>query len=87
MWMVHPPVPQSPDWREDGRVGTKKWWGLKPVIKGMAGVFRAKGGLPEERYGDGVGFPIVTPFSFGVWIPLATIECEAGKEIIAGGRR
>ncbi|KAJ3476529.1 hypothetical protein NLI96_g11098 [Meripilus lineatus] len=52
MYMVQPPLPESPNWRNDGMVGTRDWRGFKPVVKGKAGVFRVKGGLPGDRCGD-----------------------------------
>lgn len=81
MYMVQPPLPESPNWRNDGMVGTRDWRGFKPVVKGKAGVFRVKGGLPGDRCGDDVGYPPVSPCSFGLWIPLATVECEVGTDI------
>lgn len=79
--MVHPPLPQSPTWKEDGRVGTDRWWGVEPVVKGKIGVFRSKGGLEGGKYGDDVDFPDVRQLSLGVWLPDAVIECGEGHEV------
>ncbi|THH31846.1 hypothetical protein EUX98_g2351 [Antrodiella citrinella] len=42
MYMAHPPLPQSPNWREDALVGTEEWRALLPVLKGKASIFWTK---------------------------------------------
>ncbi|KAH8097115.1 hypothetical protein BXZ70DRAFT_944312 [Cristinia sonorae] len=81
MQMVHPPVPQSPNWREDGRVGTDKWWELTPGMKGKAGVVWAKGGLEGGKFGDGIGFPDVKLWSMGVWMRDFELDFGVGKMV------
>ncbi|TCD60368.1 hypothetical protein EIP91_010259 [Steccherinum ochraceum] len=76
MYMAHPPLPQSPNWRETGQVGTDSWLALTPVMKGKAGVFWAQGGLESRRYGDDVGFPDIKLWSLGMW--LKDFELEFG---------
>ena len=81
MLAVNPPLPQSPNWREDGRVGTNRWWGMGTVIKGNTGLFWGQGGLGGGKYGDGDGFPDVQPMSLGFWLPNADMEFGVGSEV------
>ncbi|KAJ3479950.1 hypothetical protein NLI96_g8694 [Meripilus lineatus] len=82
MLCIYPPLPQSPQWRENGQVGTDRWWSLAAQIKGKAGLFRAKGGLEGEKFGDNVGFPDVKPMSLGFWLPDAEMLFDVGEEVI-----
>lgn len=75
MWMVLPPLPQSPTWKEDGRVGTDRWWGVEPVVKGKIGE------LEGGKHGDDIDFPDVRQLSLGIWLPDAAIECGEGHEV------
>ena len=81
MYMAMPPLPHSPYWREDGRVGTDHWLASAPVINGKAGLIWASGGLADGKFGDGVGFPDVKPFSFGMWLRDSVLEIEVSKQL------
>lgn len=41
---------------------------MDPEMKGKAGMFWSKGGLEGGKYGDGVGWPDVKPWSAGMWL-------------------
>ncbi|PSS29781.1 hypothetical protein PHLCEN_2v2929 [Hermanssonia centrifuga] len=81
VYVVHPPVPESLNWKEDGMVGSDQWLGCPFVMKGKAGLFWGTGGLEGGKYGDEVGFPDVRPWSLGVWIPDADIYFATGDII------
>ena len=65
---VNPPLPQSLNWKEDGRVGTETWLAFTSGMKGKAGFFRGAGGLPGGAFGNGIDFPDVKPWSLGMWV-------------------
>ncbi|KAI0071729.1 hypothetical protein K474DRAFT_1712201 [Panus rudis PR-1116 ss-1] len=57
MTFLHPPLPESPIWGNDARVGTKRWWSLKPLMTGKAGLMWITGGFEGGKLGDDIGFP------------------------------
>ncbi|KAI0339249.1 hypothetical protein BDW22DRAFT_1336398 [Trametopsis cervina] len=79
--IVCPPLPQSPDWTEDGRVGTDRWISITPAMKGKAGLFKAKGGLEDGKMGDDVGFPDIQPWTIGMWLNEFQLEFPMGIEL------
>lgn len=79
LYMAHPPLPESLKWKEDARVGTDQWSTIESGMTGKAGVFWAKGGLPGGKYGDGVGFPDVSLWSFGTWLRDFKLDFPVGK--------
>lgn len=81
MELVAPPLPESPDWRENGLVGTDKWMSITPHMRGTAGFFRAKGGLEGGKYGDDDGFPDVSPWSIGMWLKDFAASFSEAEEI------
>jgi len=78
--MINPPLSQSPNWREDGKVGTNRWWALTPAMSGKAGFLWSNGGLEGGKYGDNKGFPDVQPWSLGMWLKDFALEFEVGYE-------
>ncbi|KAG9093799.1 hypothetical protein FS749_013724 [Ceratobasidium sp. UAMH 11750] len=70
-----------------GLVGTEKWCTVAPEFAGEVRVLYPEPGLPDKRFGDGVGFPDVAPMSVGLWwssakivFPAAVILDVHGKE-------
>jgi hypothetical protein len=61
--LVQPPLPKG----EAERVGTERWWGVVPYLRGKAGVAWGSGGLEGGNWGDDVSFPRVKPWSLGLW--------------------
>ena len=66
--IAHPPLPQSPNWKQDALVGTDEWNVVPWRVYGKAGLMRSSGGLPGGNYGDNEGFPDVQPWSLGMWL-------------------
>ena len=81
--LAMPPLPQDSHWRDpsDGRVGTNRWCSLKPLMKGKMGPFWSQGGLPEGKYGDGVGFPNVKPWALGLWLRDFHLDFPVGTQV------
>ena len=77
--MAHPPLPQSPSWREDALVGTEIWNQLPLLMKGKAGFFWGKGGLEGKKFGDNEGFPDVKPYSLGMWLRNFELDFPVGE--------
>ncbi|KAJ3530063.1 hypothetical protein NM688_g7764 [Phlebia brevispora] len=79
--MAHPPLPQSPNWREDALVGTDRWCLMPLLMKGKAGFFRCKGGLEDGKYGDNEAFPDFRPWSVGMWLRDFELEFPVGEHL------
>ena len=74
-----PPLPQSPNWREDALIGTELWNQLPLVMKGKAGFFWGKGGLVGKKFGDNEGFPDAKPYSLGMWLRNFELDFPVGE--------
>ncbi|KAL7270642.1 hypothetical protein RUND412_006644 [Rhizina undulata] len=82
MTLIHPPLPQSPRWREDAVVGTKDWIAVKPKMVGKLTGFLAGKGL-RGALGDGREFPRVSStWSVGVWWRGLRLEFPMGEEVV-----
>jgi hypothetical protein len=75
--VVMPPIPESEDWRDDGRVGTegKTWRIFRASVCGKAGLMRVKG-----KVGNGVDFPELAMDGLWGWVANAKMECETVDE-------
>lgn len=58
-----PPIPQSDNWKKDGRVGTAEWRYTSVSFCGWAGLVNVQG-----RVGDGKAFPQLNLGSYWTWI-------------------
>lgn len=81
--LVMPPLPQHSNCHDpsDGRVGTNRWCSLQPLMKGKMGPFWSNGGLLEGKYGDGIGFPDVKPWSLGLWLRDFHLDFSVGTQV------
>lgn len=50
-------------------------------MTGKIGIFSAKGGLDASKFGDDVGFPDVSPWSYGIWIKDLELTSPEGVEL------
>ncbi|KAG8686268.1 hypothetical protein FRC09_014250 [Ceratobasidium sp. 395] len=66
-------APLTPSGQAGGLVGTEKWCTIAPEFAGEVRVLYPEPGLPDGRFGDGLGFPDVKPMSVGLWWPTAKI--------------
>ncbi|KAK7691486.1 hypothetical protein QCA50_004885 [Cerrena zonata] len=80
-YLVQPPLPESPKWREDALIGTNRWWGIDPLMKGKAAVIWGEGGLEGDKYGDNVGIPDLNPWKMGLWLKDFMLDFPTGEEI------
>ncbi|KAI0070729.1 hypothetical protein K474DRAFT_1608129 [Panus rudis PR-1116 ss-1] len=81
MTFIHPPLPESPNWKEDAKVGTDRWWTLKPLMTGKTGLLWVEGGLRGGKLGDNLGFPDVQVWKLGTWLRDFTLEFYVGEEL------
>lgn len=75
---ICPPLPQSPNWREDGLIGTDRWISVTPGMKGSAGLFKFRGALEGGKIGDDIGFPSVQPCSIATWLRNFELDFPVG---------
>lgn len=77
-----PPLPQSENWREDGRSGTPdgKWHTSRVNISGNVGLVNVHGKL-----GDGEWFPEIQLDGWWFWVSGADMEFTSVDEIYGLG--
>ena len=80
--LVQPPLPKSPTWREDAKVGTDHWWATDPSMSGKGAVICGEGGLEGGKYGDDVGMPNINPWKRGLWLKDFRLEFPVGEDIV-----
>lgn len=64
--LVQPPLPSSSQAQQDAEVGTDEWMVLEPRFKGPIKLTQFTAGLEGGAMGDGVRFPNVDPYSWGI---------------------
>ena len=78
--LLQPPLPQSPQWKENGQIGTDHWWNLAPLMKVKSCFFHSLGSLNDWKYGDDFGFPDVKPWNTGMWLADFALEFYIGED-------
>jgi len=71
--LIQPPLPAGENPEE---VATEDWASMIPEMKGKTRLVSVTPELEGERYGDGIGFPAVTPWSVGVF--MEDLELDFG---------
>lgn len=84
--IVSPPLPTSPS--HSAIIGTDSWKSFLSVMKGKVRFIRVKPGEIKDadgkpQFGDGVGFPKIKPWSFGMhWLPGTTFDITTAELLI-----
>jgi len=81
--LLQPPLPKG---EREEMVGTEGWIGIVPGLSGSVVGFRASGGL-GDKFGDGVGFPDVGFWRWGMWWRGLTVDFGVGREVVVGKKR
>jgi hypothetical protein len=64
----HPTIqPALPTGEESEEVGTSEWVSMRSVMKGKFRLASITPKLEGKKFGDGVGFPAISPWAVGAW--------------------
>jgi len=63
--------------------GSPRWASITPLMTGKLRVCRFEPGLDGNEYGDGIGFPKIQPWSWGLeWLPGMKLFFPESEEIL-----